>query len=258
MERVYPRGLSLYPSSLGPDLRTPSTGNQTCRGPTGPKGLAPGVIPEKTPSAVQSTHQSLRQFRDTPRVLRYAPVEKKEEMTPTWYRRIEEVGEICPEKIKDVELRSERENKDLSSRRTVRRVSQLGSGNPGVASLPEERGGLPCSRKPTTPEDIARTIDLTSEQTINGEAARRLTGIVNLTSSISARQRWARNHGTRTRIISLVLNRAGMSNSNEDVAVDLHPDKLKKHQKQIEAFMHSIEQTTSPFSSSIDKDQLYF
>ncbi|KAG8307884.1 hypothetical protein J6590_010317 [Homalodisca vitripennis] len=153
-ERVYPRGLSLYPSSLGPDLRTPSTGNQTCRGPTGPKGLAPGVIPEKTPSAVQSTHQSLRQFRDTPRDLRYAPVGKKEEVTPTWGRRKEEVGEICPEKIKDVELRSEREKKDLSSRRTVRRVSQLGSGSPGVASLPEERGGLPCSRKPTTPESF--------------------------------------------------------------------------------------------------------
>ncbi|KAG8315590.1 hypothetical protein J6590_067505 [Homalodisca vitripennis] len=33
-ERVYPRGLSLYPGSLGPDLRTPSTGNQTCRGLT--------------------------------------------------------------------------------------------------------------------------------------------------------------------------------------------------------------------------------
>ncbi|KAG8260124.1 hypothetical protein J6590_103905, partial [Homalodisca vitripennis] len=89
---------------------------------------------------------------DTPRVLRYAPVEKKEEVTPTWGRRKEKVGEICPEKIKDVELRSERKKKDLSSRRTVRRVSQLGSGSPGVASLPEERGGLPCSRKPTTPE----------------------------------------------------------------------------------------------------------
>ncbi|KAG8271306.1 hypothetical protein J6590_075905 [Homalodisca vitripennis] len=128
---------------------------------TGPKGLAPGVIPEKTPSAVQSTHQSLRQFRDTPRVLRYAPVKKKEEVTPTWGRRKEEVGEICPEKIKDVELRSEREKKDLSSRRTVRRVSQLGSGSPGVASLPVERGGLPCSREVgdellQTPEEVAR------------------------------------------------------------------------------------------------------
>ncbi|KAG8251143.1 hypothetical protein J6590_086560 [Homalodisca vitripennis] len=74
----------------------------------GSKGLVPGVIPEKTPSAVQSTHQSLRQFRDTPRFLRYAPVEKKEEVTSTWGRRKEEVGEISSEKIKDVELRSER------------------------------------------------------------------------------------------------------------------------------------------------------
>ncbi|KAG8335334.1 hypothetical protein J6590_070572 [Homalodisca vitripennis] len=129
-ERVYPRGLSLYPSSLGLDLRTPSTGNQTNAESDlcihgafpdyDPKGLAPGVIPEKTPSAVQSTHQSLRQFRDTPRVLQYAPVGKKEEVTPRWGRRKEEVGEIFPEKIKDVELRSEREKKDLSSRRTVR------------------------------------------------------------------------------------------------------------------------------------------
>ncbi|KAG8291412.1 hypothetical protein J6590_060937 [Homalodisca vitripennis] len=157
---VFPRELSLYPSSLGPDLRTPSTGNQTCRGPTGPKGLSPIVIPEKTPSSVQSTHQSLRQFRDTPRVLRYAPVEKKEDVTPTWGRRKEEVGVICAEKIKDVELGSEREKKGLSSRRTVRRVSQLGSGSPGVASLPEEREGLPCSRKPTTPEEGHKFLSL--------------------------------------------------------------------------------------------------
>ncbi|KAG8287465.1 hypothetical protein J6590_036330 [Homalodisca vitripennis] len=157
-ERVYPRGLSLYPSSLGPDLRTPSTGNQTCRGPT---------VAMQSPTSASMAHfltrarkgwllasyQRKHHRQDTPRVLRYAPVEKKEEVTPTWGRRKEEVGEICPEKIKDVELRSEREKKDLSSRRTVRRVSQLGSGSPGVASLPEERGGLPCSRKPTTPGD---------------------------------------------------------------------------------------------------------
>lgn len=53
------------------------------------------------------------------------------------------------------------------------------------------------------------------------------------------------------------MNRAGLSNSNEDVAADLHPDRIKKHQKQIKASMHSIEHTTNPFSSSIDKDQLY-
>ncbi|XP_057662724.1 uncharacterized protein LOC130897822 isoform X2 [Diorhabda carinulata] len=48
-----------------------------------------------------------------------------------------------------------------------------------------------------------------------------------------------------------------MSNNSEDVAADLHPDRLKEHQKQIKAFMHSIEQITNPFTSSIDKDNLY-
>ncbi|XP_077263749.1 uncharacterized protein LOC143898274 isoform X3 [Temnothorax americanus] len=100
-------------------------------------------------------------------------------------------------------------------------------------------------------------VDLTLEQTINGDAARRLTGIVNLTNSIAARQRWARNHGARTRIISHVLTRAGLNRSHQDIAADLHPDRIKKHRKQIEAFLHSIQQTINPFSSSIDKNQLY-
>jgi len=38
-------------------------------------------------------------------------------------------------------------------------------------------------------------IDLTLEQTVNADAARKLTGITYFTNSISARQRWARSHG---------------------------------------------------------------
>lgn len=100
-------------------------------------------------------------------------------------------------------------------------------------------------------------VDLTLEQTMNGDAARRLTGIINLTNSIAARQRWARNHGARTRIISHVLTRAGLNRNQEDIAADLHPDRIKKHRQQIEAFMYSIQETINPFSSSIDKNQLY-
>ncbi|KAG8329742.1 hypothetical protein J6590_080248 [Homalodisca vitripennis] len=156
-ERVYPRGLSLYDSSLGPNLRTPAPGadrsnaeSDLCiHGAGSWRHTRENTIGSAKPTSVPS----LRQFRDTPRVLRYAPIEKKEEVTPTWGQIKEKVGEICPEKIKDVELRSERQKKDQSSRRTVRRVSQLGSGSPGVASLPEVRRGLPCSRKPTIPED---------------------------------------------------------------------------------------------------------
>ncbi|KAG8255626.1 hypothetical protein J6590_088062 [Homalodisca vitripennis] len=130
-ERVYPRGLSLYPSSLGPDLRTPSTGNQTCRGPTvamqSPTSASMAHFLTKARRGwLLASYQRKHHRQVTPRVLRYAPVKKKEEVTPTWGRRKEEVGEICPEKIKDVKLRSEREKKDLSSRRTA----QVAPGSP--------------------------------------------------------------------------------------------------------------------------------
>lgn len=99
-------------------------------------------------------------------------------------------------------------------------------------------------------------VDLTLEQTINGDVARRLTGITNLTSSISARQPWARNHGARTRIISHhhILTCAGINNSHGDIASDLKPDRMNR--TLMEAFLQSVNQT-NPFSNSFDKDQLY-
>ncbi|KYN10044.1 hypothetical protein ALC57_17839 [Trachymyrmex cornetzi] len=53
-------------------------------------------------------------------------------------------------------------------------------------------------------------VDLTLEQTINVDAARRLTGIMHFTNSISARQRWARSHGLRSTIISYVFDLSGL------------------------------------------------
>lgn len=120
--------------------------------------------------------------------------------------------------------------------------SEMAKGSFGI-----RRTSKPFSRIP---------VDLTLEQTINGDAARRHTGIVNLTNSISARQRWAKNHGARTRIISHVLTRAGLDRNYHDIAADLHPDRMKKH-IQIEAFSNSVLQTINPFSSSIDKDLLF-
>lgn len=100
-------------------------------------------------------------------------------------------------------------------------------------------------------------VDLTLEQTINSDDARRLTGIVKLTNSISVRQHWAKNHGARTRIISHVLTRAGLDRNNHDIAADLHPDRMKKQRIQIEAFSNSVLQTINPFSPSINKDLLF-
>ncbi|CAH2242984.1 jg13427 [Pararge aegeria aegeria] len=48
--------------------------------------------------------------------------------------------------------------------------------------------------KRTTKPFSRQPIDLVLEQTINADAARRLTGVIHFTNSILARQRWARNH----------------------------------------------------------------
>lgn len=121
--------------------------------------------------------------------------------------------------------------------------AELAKGSFGI-----RRTAKPFSRIP---------VDLTLGQTINGDAARRLTGITNLTNSIAARQRWAINHGARTRIITHVLTRAGLNKNHQDVTADLYPDRRKKHHNPIDAFLNSIQQTTNPFCFLIDKNLLY-
>lgn len=56
--------------------------------------------------------------------------------------------------------------------------------------------------KRTAKQFSRQPIDLVLDQTINADAARRLTGVIHFTNSISARQRWARNYDARSTIIS--------------------------------------------------------
>lgn len=56
-----------------------------------------------------------------------------------------------------------------------------------------KRTSKPFSREP---------IDLTLEQTIIADTANKLTGIINNTNSISARQRWCKSHSIRSTMIS--------------------------------------------------------
>ena len=61
------------------------------------------------------------------------------------------------------------------------------------------------SLKRTSKSFLRLPIDLTLEQTINADAACQRTGVVALTNSISARQRWAQSHSLRVTIISKFL-----------------------------------------------------
>lgn len=63
-------------------------------------------------------------------------------------------------------------------------------------------------------------VDLTLEQTVNADAASRLTGITSATNSYSARLRWMITKSTRASFTSLVQEMAGLI-EKDDVAAEL-------------------------------------
>lgn len=110
-----------------------------------------------------------------------------------------------------------------------------------------KRTEKPFSRQP---------VDLTLEQTINADAARKLTGIIHLTDSISARQRWARSHDIRSSIISHVLGQMGLI-KEQDITADLQAHNIKKSSQQLDKFVKTFDQYLNPFSHELLKDQLF-
>lgn len=98
-------------------------------------------------------------------------------------------------------------------------------------------------------------IDLVLEQTINADAARRLTGVIHFTNSISARQRWARNHDVRSTIISQVCLELGLQ-THQDVSADLTLHNIRKNTEQLHKFMATFERFINPFSDEVPKNQL--
>lgn len=110
-----------------------------------------------------------------------------------------------------------------------------------------KRTSKPFSRQP---------IDLTLEQTINADAARKLTGIIHLTDSISARQRWARSHDIRSTVITHVMEEAGLGKT-QDISAELQASSIKKSSEQLTNFMKTFDQYINPFSHDLPVDQLF-
>lgn len=110
-----------------------------------------------------------------------------------------------------------------------------------------KRTEKPFSRQP---------IDLTLEQTINADGAKRLTGVIHFTNSISARQRWARSHGIRSSIISHVYEDIRLRKS-QDITSDLEPNKMKKHVALVQNVMQTLQQNMNPFSADVNSDFLF-
>ena len=82
-------------------------------------------------------------------------------------------------------------------------------------------------------------VDLTLEQTVNADAARRLTGITHFTNSICARQRWARSRGIRSPIITNVFNLSGLKKI-QDAISSLEKHQIMKDSDNLLAFINVV------------------
>lgn len=114
-----------------------------------------------------------------------------------------------------------------------------------------ENGALSIRR--TNKQFCRSPIDLTLEQTINANAANKLTGITAFTNSLYARQRWAETHSVRTAINTHLLESLGLVKSNE--GSDLYNDKMFNRQQQ--KFVKEVGENFNPFSNDVNPSKLF-
>lgn len=117
-----------------------------------------------------------------------------------------------------------------------------------------ESGALSIRR---TPNFFCRSpIDLTLEQTINADAANRLTGITftSFTNNFQARQRWSETHTARTAIISNFLEFLQLVRFSENSETQYQS---KVFSKQVSKFTDQVRGNINPFDDGISPRDLF-
>lgn len=97
-------------------------------------------------------------------------------------------------------------------------------------------------------------IDLTLEQTINANAANKLTGISSFTNSINARKRWSETHSIRKSIITHLLESLELNIVNDCTESEYQS---KVFNEQLRKFTEEVSKNINPFSSDINKAKLF-
>lgn len=110
--------------------------------------------------------------------------------------------------------------------------------------------------KRTEKEGSRQSVDLTLEQTINADAANKLTGVSHMSNSISARQRWCKSHTFRSTIISHTMDQTGLR-KGQDITADLQKSRIIKNSQQLKNFIDNIKQNINPFAGDLDKKYLF-
>ena len=98
-------------------------------------------------------------------------------------------------------------------------------------------------------------VDMTLEQTINQDAASRMTGISAFQQSIAAKNRWTMTRSARSTVVSALMEKAGLKKV-EDVNKDLRPSRIKKDHGDVQCLVTAIKGTCDPFKEQ-QREDLY-
>lgn len=98
--------------------------------------------------------------------------------------------------------------------------------------------------------------DLTLEQTVNADAASRANGVINLTNSFHARERWAITHSLVSSITSKMMDFCGLKPQDE-VTNDLKPARIINLRRKLDILLRLFKENTNPFSAALLPEHLY-
>lgn len=115
-----------------------------------------------------------------------------------------------------------------------------------------EHGALSVRR---TTKNFCRTpIDLTLEQTINANAANKLTGISAFTNSISARQRWSETYSVRMAIITELMQFLDLTKTAEGSETEYRSNIFKN---EVKKFSEEVKRNINPFDDDLNPTKLF-
>lgn len=115
-----------------------------------------------------------------------------------------------------------------------------------------ESGALSVRR---TAKNFCRSpVDLTLEQTINANAANRLTGVTCLTNNIHARQRWSETHTARMAIISHFFEFLHLAKFSETSDSQYQS---RVFSKQVQKFTEQVCDNINPFNVDVNPEILF-
>ena len=90
-------------------------------------------------------------------------------------------------------------------------------------------------------------VDLTLEQTVNADAASRMTGYTSSTNNYSSRVRWSVTKSSRAALVNEALTMVDMDNTR-DTQTDLSPSRIKRVNEDLQKVINQIESCANPFT----------